>query len=119
MNEVLHEKPYGFRKNSTTKLTVNQIVDELIEAGEKKLKNCSVFLDLAKAFNMVANHYILISKLKSYNIKGSLLNSLKRYLKDKRQSTVIKNVVSECEIVNVGMQQGFLFWSFVVSCVYL
>ena len=63
LNEVLHEKQYGFRENSTTELTVNQIVYELIEAGEKKKINCSVFMDLARAFN----HKILISKLKSYN----------------------------------------------------
>ena len=42
-----------------TELTVNQLVDELIEAGERKLINCSVFLVLAEAFNMV-NHNILI-----------------------------------------------------------
>ena len=34
--DVLHEKQYGFRENSTTELAVNQIVDELIEAGQKK-----------------------------------------------------------------------------------
>ena len=62
LNEVLHEKQYGFRENSMTDITVNQIVDELIEAGEKKLINCSVFLDLGKAANTV-NYKILISKL--------------------------------------------------------
>ena len=92
--EVLHEKQYGFRENSTTELTVNQIVDELNEAGEKKLINCSVFLDLAKVINTV-NHKILISKLEIYNIKGSMLNLLKDYLKNRSQSTVINNVVSE------------------------
>ena len=105
LNEVLHEKQYGFRENSTTELTVNQVVDELTEASEKKLINCSVFLDLAKAFNTV-NHNILISKLKSYNIKGSMLSLLKDYLKDRSQSTVINNVVSERETVNVGIPQG-------------
>ena len=67
---------------------------KLIEAGEKKLINCSVFLDLAIAFNTV-NHKVLISKLKIYNIKGLMLNLLKDYLKDRSQSTVINNVVSE------------------------
>ena len=35
-NELLHCKQYGFKKNSTTELAVNQIVEELIEAGENK-----------------------------------------------------------------------------------
>ena len=56
-NDLLYCKQYGFRKNSTTELAVNQIVEELIEAGENKKVNCSVFLDLAKAFNTV-NHKI-------------------------------------------------------------
>ena len=104
-NEILHCKQYGFRKNSTTELAVNQIVEDLIEAGEKKLINCSVFLDLAKAFNTV-NHKILLSKLKGYNIKCSMLNFIESYLKDRSQSTVINNVVSEREILNVGIPQG-------------
>ena len=44
----MHCKQHGFRKNSTTELVVNQIVEKLIEAGEKKKVNCSVYLDLAK-----------------------------------------------------------------------
>ena len=68
LNKVLHEKQYGFRENSTTELIVNQVVDELIEAGEKKLIIFSVFLELAKAFNTF-NHNILISKLKVIILK--------------------------------------------------
>ena len=105
LSEVLYEKQYGFRETSRTEITVNQIVDELIEAGEKKLINCSVFLDLAKAFNTV-NHKILLSKPKNYNIKGLMLNLTKDYLKDRSQSTVINNFVSERGIVNVGILQG-------------
>ena len=63
------------------------------------------FLDLAKAFNTV-NHEILLSKLKGYKVKGSMLNLLQSYLYNRSQSTVINNVVSEREIVNVGIPQG-------------
>ena len=35
-----------------------------------------------------------------------MLNLLKGYLKDRTQSTVINNVVSEQEIVNIGIPQG-------------
>ena len=69
--------------------------------------NCSVFLDLAKAFNMV-NLKILLSKL-SYIIKGSKLNIFKDYLKDRSPSSVINNVVSEREISNVEIPQTFFF----------
>ena len=78
-NYLLHCKQYGFRKNNTTELAVNKIVEELIETGENKLVNCSVFLDLAKAFNTV-NHKFLLSKLKDYNIKCSMLNLIEIYL---------------------------------------
>ena len=105
LNGVLNEKQYEFRENSTTELTVNQIVDKLIEAVEKKLINFSVFLNLAKVFNTV-NHKISISKLISYVINGSMLNLLKYCLKDRSESTVINNVVSEREIVNVKIPQG-------------
>ena len=77
----------------------------MIEAGEKKLINCSVFLDLAKDFNTV-NHKILVSKLKGYNIKCSMLNFMESYLKDRSQSIVINNVVSKREILNVGIPPG-------------
>ena len=86
-NYVWHKKQYGFRKNSTTELAENQIVDELTEAGEKKLVNCSVFLDLAIEFNTV-NHKILLLKLKGYKV-GSMLKLLQSYLNNRSQSTVM------------------------------
>ena len=39
-------------------------------------------------------------------IKGSLLNFLNSYLKDRSQATVIINVVSQCIIINVRIPQG-------------
>ena len=81
----------------------------------EKFSKFFVFLELRKAFNIV-NHKILLSKLKGYNVKGSMLNLLLSYLNFRSQLTVINIVVSEREIVNVGMKQGLLFWSYVVSC---
>ena len=73
--------------------------------SEEKLVNCSVFLDLAKASNTV-NHEVLVSKLKGYNIKCSMLNLVESYLKNRSQSTVINNVVYKHEISNVEIPQG-------------
>ena len=63
-------------------------------------------MDLAKEFNTV-KYKILISKLKIYDIKSSMLNLPKDYLKDRSLSTVNNKVVSEREIVNVRIPQGF------------
>ena len=49
-NELLHCKQYGFRKNSTTELAVNQIVEELIEAGEKKIYKLLCVFGSCKSF---------------------------------------------------------------------
>ena len=62
-------------------------------------------MDLAKAFKKIS-YKILISKFENYSIKGSMLNLPKYYLKDRSQSTIINNVVSELEVVNVGIPQG-------------
>ena len=97
----MHKKWYGYRKNSKT---VNKIVGELTEAGEK-IVNCSVLLDLAKAFNTV-NPEIILSKLKGFKVKGSMFNLLQSYLNNRSHSTVINNVESEHETVNVGIPQG-------------
>ena len=75
LNEVLDENNMVLEK---TKLTVNQVVDELINLVRKIFLIALFFLDLAKAVNTV-NHNILVSKLKSYNIKGSMLSLLKTF----------------------------------------
>ena len=39
-------------------------------------------------------------------MKCSILNLIENYLKDRSQSTVINNIVSERDILNVGLPQG-------------
>ena len=46
-----------------------------------------------------------------------MLNLLKEYLKDRSQSTVINNYVSEHEIVNVGIPQGSCFGPLLFLCI--
>ena len=69
----------------------------------KKKVNCYVFLDLAKAFNIVNHRIFSIKTYLLYNIKCSIINFIKSFLKDKSQSTDINNVVSGRETLNVGI----------------
>ena len=96
---------YGFRKNSSTELAVTQIVDDVIDVMENSSIQCSVFLDLAKAFNTV-NHDVLIYKLEKYGIRGPPLFLLNSFLHNRYQSTIVNNTRSNLKVVNCGVPQG-------------
>ena len=49
---------------------------------------CTIFLDLAKAFDTV-DHRILIMKLERYGIRGQALSLLKSYLLDRQHMVKI------------------------------
>ena len=66
-----------------------------------------VFIDLAKAFNVVS-HSILFNKLYKYGILGSLLDWSRDYLTNSRRRVVVKGEVSDWLTVTSGMLQGSL-----------
>ena len=104
-NKTLYALQYGFREGSSTELAVSDIVDDLTSSIENRLINCSVFLDLAKAFNTV-NHLILLEKLEMYGIRGVPLKLLRSYLAGRTQVTLVNNVKSTPKVVDSGVPQG-------------
>ena len=93
---LLHKFQYGFRENYLTELAVSQVCNDIKENLENKSIICSVFLDLAKAFNTV-NHQILLNKLFKYGIRGEYLKLFKSYLlySTEKQYTVVNYIKSE------------------------
>ena len=78
--------------------------NEIISDINKKI-TCTIFLDLAKAFDAV-DHFIIINKLRQYGIRGSPLELLKSYLSNRKQFTVVNNVrFSFCNVTG-GIPQG-------------
>ena len=84
---------------------MTEIVDDISKTLDSKSINCSVFVDLAKAFNTI-NHGILLDKLEKYGIRGLPLKLIKTYLLDRRQVTVVNSLKSEEKVLNVGVPQG-------------
>ena len=104
-NNVLYNNQFGFRSNSSTDLAVIDSINDIISSIENNLTNCSIFLDLSKAFNTV-NHNILIKKLEKYGIRGLPLNLIKSYLNNRQQFTTINSYKSKNLEINVGVPQG-------------
>ena len=102
---LLYKFQYGFRENYSTEFAVSQVCNDIIENLKNKSITCSVFLDLAKAFDTV-NHQILLKKLSKYGIRGKPLKLFKSYLLNRKQSTVVNNVKSEWCTVKCGVPQG-------------
>ena len=66
-----------------------------------------VFFDFSKAFDRVS-HFMLLQKLCSFSISGSLLNCCMDHLTEKQQRVVIEGQISTWSAILYGVPQGSL-----------
>ena len=66
-----------------------------------------IFLDISKAFDKVW-HEGLLFKLKTYSVKGKLLNSLCNYLNKRNQRVVLNGQISSGKLIKSGVPQGLV-----------
>ena len=67
--------------------------------------NGVLFLDLRKAFDSI-DHYILIEKLKCYDIQPGDIKLYQSYLTNRTQFTVLFSEKSNKQVVKCGVPQG-------------
>ena len=104
-HKILHPFQYGFRTNSSTEMAVTQILEEITDKIQNGQFVCSVFLDLAKAFDTV-DHSILLGKLYEYGVRGLPAELIKSYLTGRTQRTIVNNITSDPSVVTCGVPQG-------------
>ena len=104
-NKSLYNYQFGFRKNHSTALALLEVMDECYENIDKNLNVVGIYFDLQKAFDTV-NHEILLNKLYNYGIRGVMFNWIKNYLTNRKQFTIVNNVISEIESIDCGVPQG-------------
>ena len=81
------------------------LVDNIRKEVDQGKMVGTLFVDLSKAFDTLS-HAVLMSKLKSYGIKGLALKWFKDYLFNRKQFCVIDNISSNINHITCGVPQG-------------
>ena len=104
-HKVLYKYQFGFRKNHSTTLALIEITDNILKDLEEGKHTAGIFIDFKKAFDTV-DHSILFSKLEHYGIRGSVLEWLKSYLKNRQQYSYVNGKNSTQQLITYGVPQG-------------
>jgi retron-type reverse transcriptase len=102
---VIYKYQFGFWKNHSTTLALIEIIDNILNAMDKGLYTCGIFIDFSKAFDTI-NHTILLSKLEHYGIRGVALHWFRTYLMDRSQFVDFNGTLSNTIKTNCGLPQG-------------
>ena len=102
---VIYSKQFGFRKNHSTGHAINFSVNKIINEIQKRNHVIGLFIDLSKAFDTI-DHKKLIIKLEHYGIRGTCLELLKSYLKNRKQYTEFNGIKSKLYNIEYGVPQG-------------
>ena len=104
-NNILYDHQYGFRKGRSTQQAIITLVDKIAKSQDIGDIVITLLIDLKKAFDTI-DHRILLRKLYSYGIRGSMLKWMESYLTDRSQYVVFDGKVSETRSIECGVPQG-------------
>ena len=104
-NNIIAKQQSGFRPQHSTETALIDSTNEWLFNKDNGLISGVLFLDLKKAFDTI-NHEILISKLKSYGVKGHSLKWFKSYIQGRKQVCSVNNKLSNTREINCRIPQG-------------
>ena len=96
---------YGFRKGHSTYMAIMDMVENIRTAWENGEHCLGLFIDFKKAFDTV-DHHILVDKLEHLGIRGTPLDLVRSYLKNRNQYVVFNGTESSRRNISVGVPQG-------------
>jgi len=102
---IIYDSQYGFRKGHSTIHAVSEMIENVIEAFDRRESTLAVFLDLSKAFDTI-DHTILLKKLEFYGIRGKALDWFTSYLDHRSQFVSVDGLNSDMSYIKCGVPQG-------------
>ena len=106
-HSILTPLQFGFRRGCSTADAVMNLTSFIYDSLDKKFHSVALFIDFKKAFDTI-NVNILLEKLSCYGVRGTALNYISSYCRDRQQCVRIGEAKSDLKIVNIGIGQGTL-----------
>lgn len=104
-NKFFSPRQYGFIKGKNTENAVSSFVEGVYNRLNNNKKTSGIFIDFAKAFDLV-DHSILLNNLELAGIRDITLKWFESYLSSREQKVRIQNSYSNPKIINIGVPQG-------------
>ena len=95
----------GFRKDRSCLSNLLSFLDQVTGLADTGYSLDIVYLDMAKAFDMVP-HQRLLNKLKAYGVRGKLHDWIADWLVGRRQRVCVQGEFSQWRWVLSGVPQG-------------
>lgn len=103
--DFLFNKQYGFRPKSNTLSACIDLTTKIKTEIDHKKIALGIFIDLKKAFDTIS-HKLLLQKLHSIGVRGTVYKMLQSYLTNRYQIVKIDNIQSSAETIIYGVPQG-------------
>ena len=104
-NNLIIKKQSGFRSHRSTKDNIFYLSQTILESFNRKKKVCSIFFDIASAFDKVW-HKGLIFKLVKMKIPLHLISWIKNFLENRTFTVKIGDYVTTKYEITAGVPQG-------------
>ena len=104
-NNLFNPNQHGFRSGRSCLSQLLEQYDLILNILDEDANADVVYLDFSKAFDKV-DHSIVLRKIKKLGIDGKLLQWLKSFLTERKQSVLVNGVTSESQHVISGVPQG-------------
>lgn len=104
-NHILSKSQFGYRKKHSTELATLLLTDDISREIDRGNLVGAVFIDLSKAFDTLS-HSVLISKMRSYGIRGAALQWFTDYLFNRSLMCDVDGQISEPRPLTCGVPQG-------------